>query len=141
MVIENKKINDFEILAQIEAGVVLTGSETKAFYLGQVDLSKSHVRILGGKPVLVNAQFNHPSLSGEAATRSRALLMHKREIADFVGKLGKTGLTVVAIRMYNKGRFVKVLIGLARGLKEYGRREKLKNRDLLRQAQRDLVNE
>lgn len=138
MVITNKKTSQYQILDRAETGVVLTGAETKAFYMGKVDLSRSYVRFISGRPQLVNAQFNHPSLTGDLVSKSRSLLMHKKEIGEFMGKLGQTGLTLLPIKMYNKGRFIKLEVGLARGLKQYEAREKLRKHDINRDTMREI---
>lgn len=138
-IIENKRARfDYEIVETVETGLVLTGQEVKAFRSGQVTLLSAFVRPLvsssGGQTELwlINAHFSH----SDTPTRSRKLLLHRREIDRLIGKVGEKGLTLVPLKLYLKGKVVKLLVGLGRGRKQFEKREVLKKRDVERELRR-----
>ncbi len=138
MVIENKKAHfEYEILDTIDAGVVLTGAETKSFFDNRVTLNSSFVRILGGELYLVNAQFTSPLVKSDLTKRSCKLLVHKKEILGWGSKIKEKKLTIVPISMYTTGRFIKLKIGLAKSKQEFNKKEKNKKRDIERETERD----
>lgn len=129
----------YEILETYEAGVQLTGTEIKSIRAGKVNLRDGYALIRHGEAILINvhispyeassAYFNHDP------RRSRKLLLHSREIRKLIGQVEQQGLTLVPLKMYFKGSWVKVLIGLAKGKKLHDKRETLKRRD----DQRDMA--
>lgn len=138
MVIENKKgLYDFEILDTLEAGIVLTGSETKSFFENRVTLQGSFVRIIENEMYLVNAKFTLNSVPQDKQSQTRKLLVHKKELLVWSNKVKEKKLTLIPVSMYTRGRFIKLKIGLARSLKEYAKRDKLKNKDIERETERD----
>lgn len=134
--------HDYEILRTFEAGIKLFGFEVKAIKLGKGNLSASHVVFRREEPFLVN--FDLPPYQPKntpaeyESTRSRKLLLHANEIKYLLGKVKEKGLTVVPLKVYNKGGFVKVSLGLARGLKKFEKREKIKKREFEREKERVL---
>lgn len=140
---ENRKaLFDYEILEKLEAGLVLSGQETKSAKNGQINLKGAYVTFHGDNADIINMHIAKYKPAGKmleydpAATRR--LLLRKKEIAYLRGKSMEKGLTIVPLRVYIKGRFVKVEIGVARGRKQYDKREVIKRRDAKREIQRTL---
>jgi len=138
---QNKKAYyDYTILERLEAGVALSGSEVKTLRSGLGKLDGAFVKLIGGQPYLINAEipvykFSRPE--GYDARRTRRLLLHKREIISLASKLDSQKLTLVPLSWYTTGHRLKLEIGLARGKKEYEKREKIRREDI----KRDLEHE
>ena len=133
--------HDYFIDETFEAGMVLTGSEVKSLREGRANLKDSYARIAKGEAFLVNAhispypaanQFNHEP------TRTRKLLLHKREIRRLTGRISERGLTLIPLRLYFKKGRVKAELGLARGKKLYDKRETMRKRAVQREVERSL---
>jgi len=132
---------DYKILDTIEAGIHLTGTEVKSLKGGHASLEGSYVKLIGSEAYLVNAQifpyiFSRPE--GYDPKRTRKLLLHKNQIMSLKGKIAGANLTLVPITWYNKGPLVKLAIGLARGKKQYEKREAKKKEDLRRELEREF---
>lgn len=143
MLAENKKaLFDYEILEKIEAGLVLKGYETKAVKAGNINLKGSYVTFHGEEALLTNTHVGKYKPAGKMddyePTRSRRLLLKKKEINYLRAKSEEKGLTIVPIRVYTKQRFIKVEIAVARGKKQYDKREAIKKRDTEREIKRTL---
>ena len=143
--IENKKARlNYEILDEYEAGIELLGHEVKSVRGGQGKLEGSHVVIRGGEAYIVGMHIppyqpsNTPA--GYDPARTRRLLLTKRELGALSNQESQKGLTIVPLRVYNKGRNLKVLVAVARGRKKYDKREVLKKRDADREIERTLKN-
>jgi len=144
MEIQNRKVNfDYEIIDTYETGIVLTGTEIKSIRQGKANLKDSYAIIKNGEIFLLNMhisayeqgnRFNHEE------TRTRKLLMHKKEIFKLRDKIEINGFTLVPIKLYFKGNKAKILIGLAKGKKNYDKRESIKKKDMERQVAKDLKN-
>lgn len=137
---ENKKARfDYEILEKFEAGIVLSGHEAKSIKTGHVNLAGAHAIVRSGEVFLVGMDV--PSFQPKNAPanydpmRTKKLLLGKKEITYFLGKT-KSGLTLVPLRLYNKGARVKIELGLARGKKQYDKRETIKKRETEREIKR-----
>ena len=139
MKITNKRaFFDYEIKDRIEAGLNLYGSEVKAIRMGHVDLTGSHVRIVGTEAYLVNAKilpYKYARPEGYNETRSRKLLLHKKEIIALKSKLDGEKLSLVPVSLYEKHGFIKVELGLGKGKKQYDKRLALKKKDLKREME------
>ena len=133
---------DYEILDTWEAGLVLTGQEVKSVRANRMSLAGAFVHIRGGAAWLVNShvpKFDKAGkLEGYDPDQSRKLLLHKRELNKLSGKLEQKGLTLVPISVYTKGSKIKLEFGLARGKKQYEKKELLKKRDIDRDIRRSL---
>lgn len=141
--IEHKRARfDFEILETIEAGIVLFGYEVKSLRARHGKLEGSHVIIRGGEAFLVGASIPPFQPKNTPKTyepdRVRKLLLSSGQIKELGQKSDARGLTIVPLSMYNKGRLVKVSIGIARGKKKTDKREALKKRDTEREINREL---
>lgn len=135
---ENRKaFHDYHILDTWEAGVALLGTEVKAIREGRVNLRDSFARIEKGQVWLHGVHispYSHRGYADHEPLRQRKLLMHRDEIRKLTGKTTEKGMTLVPLRMYFvKGR-VKVAVGLARGKKEYDKRETIKKRETDRET-------
>jgi SsrA-binding protein len=143
--IEHKKARfDYEILKEFEAGIELEGHEVKSLRGKLGKLEGSHVVIRNGEAYIVGMQvpaYQPKNLKAEYdPERSRKLLLTKKELAELAGMEGQKGLTILPLRVYNKGRNLKVLIAAARGRKKYDKRAVLKERDSRREIDRTLKN-
>lgn len=144
--VEHKKARlNYEILEEFEAGLKLLGGEVKSLRAGHGKLDGAHVVIRGGEAYLVGAHIPpyQPSngLKEYDADRSRKLLLGKKQIVALQGQEGQKGLTIVPLRVYNKGKHIKLSIAVARGRKQYDKREVLKKRDTERDMRRSLKNQ
>lgn len=138
----NRKVNfDYHIEETIEAGVVLQGTEIKSIRAGKVQLKDAFVQFRNNEAWIVNMhispyeqgnRFNHDP------TRSRKLLLHRKQISQLVGKAQQQGYAIVPIQLHLKNGFAKVLIGLGKGKKDYDRREDLKRKEAKRDVARAL---
>jgi SsrA-binding protein len=140
--IENKKAHhDYTVTDTLEAGIELKGWEVKSLRLGRASLKDSHVRFMQGEACLVHMhvtpyQFTRTEEIDE--TRSRRLLIHKNQLIELQTSSDQKGLTIIPLKVYLKGRHFKVLLGLARGKKIHEKRAMIKERDLARDAAREL---
>lgn len=141
--VTNKRARfDYEILETAEAGLVLTGQEVKSIRAGHGKLIGAFVTFRGIVPMLTN--FHLPAyrfaglLPDYDPEHSRQLLMKKKEINQFRGKVEEEGLTIVPLSLYTKGRLIKLEIGLARGKKKYDKREAIKKKEVKREMERSL---
>jgi SsrA-binding protein len=140
---ENKKAKfEYEILDTFEAGLMLLGHEVKSARAGSMSLRGAYVTIARGDAWLIGAHIARYPQAGPQPEydpeRSRKLLLHKREIAKLAGKLEQKGLTLVPISAYTKGSKIKISFGLARGKKQFEKKETLKRRDVDREIRRSL---
>jgi len=133
---------DYELLDKLEAGLVLTGQETKSAKTGHLKLKGAHVAFTRGEAVLVGAHIARYPKAGPLPDydpeRSRKLLLHKRELERLRGKREELGLTIVPLRAYMKAGRIKIEIAIARGKKQFEKRETIKKRDIDRQVRSAL---
>lgn len=141
MKIFNKKATfEYEILERIEAGVNLTGAEVKSIKGGHAQLTGAFVRIIGSEAYLVNAQifpYVYARPEGYDPKRTRKLLLHKTELIRLKSKLDGANLTLIPLSWYTKGPLVKLEVALARGKKEYEKREGKRREDQRRELDRE----
>jgi SsrA-binding protein len=132
---------NYHILEKMEAGLVLHGTEVKALREGKANIRDAYVDFKPSGPFLVNAHiaqympggpWNHEPL-GE-----RKLLLHKREIHKFSGRIESKGLTVIPLRIYFRDGLAKVEIALAQGKKSWDRRQDERDKDARREADQAL---
>ncbi|NJK80950.1 MAG: SsrA-binding protein SmpB [Chloroflexaceae bacterium] len=139
-VADNRKArHDYEILEQVEAGIELTGSEIKSVRAGRVNLRGSFARVANdGQVYMYEAHISPYEQAGKYTNhdpkRPRRLLLHRREISRLLGLIEQKGMTLVPLRMYFRGRWAKVDLGVARGKKLYDKRDDIAKRE----AQRDI---
>ncbi len=131
--------HDFQIISTYEAGIVLTGSEIKSVREHKVQLQGSYARIREDEVWLEEvhiAPYANAGYSGHNPTRTRKLLLHKKQINKINELLGEQGLTLVPLAMYFKGGRAKVELGVAKGLKRYDKRARIQERDVTRDIAR-----
>ncbi|AQS53448.1 SsrA-binding protein [Jeotgalibaca dankookensis] len=133
--------HEYTILDTFEAGIVLKGTEIKSIRNGKMTLRDGYVSIHGGEALLQNVHispyeqgniFNHDPL------RSRKLLLHKKQINLLANEVKTQGTTIVPLKVYLKNGFAKVLIGVAKGKKQYDKRQSLKQKDMKREIDRAM---
>lgn len=140
---QNKKaFHDYEILDRFEAGIALVGSEVKSLRAGRVSLKDAYVEVQSGELFLVRCHispYEQAGPFGHEPERRRKLLLHGREIHRLDQKVRERGFSIVPLQLYfnDKGR-IKVEIALARGKREYEKKQKLKERDIRREMDRDV---
>lgn len=142
LIAQNRKArHDYTVVDTMEAGIVLQGTEIKSIRNGRINLKDGFARIRNGEAYLMNVHispyeqgniFNHEPL------RTRKLLLHKKQIAKLVAETKNTGITIIPLKVYIKNGYAKVLIGLAKGKKQYDKREDLKRKEVDRQISRTL---
>lgn len=134
---------NYEVLAEYEAGVVLSGAETKSAKTGAVSMKGARAVLRDQELFLVGMQINPYRFAPTDAfepTRSRKLLLNHREIEEIRGKLTQKGLTLIPLECYNKGNWIKIKLGLVRGKKTFEKRELIKKRTEERTIQERLKN-
>lgn len=142
---KNRRVlRDFKILNTYEAGLVLTGAETKASKAGQINLKGSYISVSENNEVLLVGA--HIGLYKKAIIpeynpeRNRKLLLHKKEIKSLLGKSKQKGLTLMPLKVYTKKGLVKVEIALVRGKKRWDKRQDIKQREAERRIAKALKN-
>src|SRR6184192_4590476 len=137
-----KAFHDYHIEELYEAGMALQGTEVKAIREGLVDLRDSFARVDGTEVILHNCHitpYSHGNIMNHDPLRPRKLLLHRKEINKLLGKTQQKGLTLVPLRIYFSPRgLAKVEIALARGKKQYDRREAIKDREAGRELARAM---
>lgn len=133
---------DYHIEEKFEAGLVLTGAEVKSLRNGKASIKESYAIARAGEATLVGGYIAPYEAAGGAAeydpTRSRKLLLKKREINKLIGKTQMKGYTLVPTAIYFRGGFAKVELALAKGKKLYDKRSDIKKRDADREMQRAM---
>jgi SsrA-binding protein len=146
ILLDNKKAHfNYEIMEKLEAGLVLKGFEVKSLKARRGNISGSHVIVRGGEAFVVGMEIppyqarNMPVDYDPA--RTRKLLLSKKQIAYLAGKDSQGGLTLVPLTVYTKGGLIKISVGIAKGLKKYDKREKLKKRESEREIERKMKSQ
>lgn len=133
---------DYEVLERITSGLELTGQEVKSIRGGKISLQGAFVSMRGGEAYLLNADIPpYQPKNAEAPydrARARRLLLTREELAKLSESEATKGLTIVPLSVYNKGRFIKLDIALARGRKKFDKRQAIKKRDVERDLKRSL---
>jgi len=140
--VNRKARHDYFVDEKFEAGLVLTGSEVKSLRDGRANLKDSFARFHGSDLVLMNAHispYDPASRQNHEATRSRKLLMNRRELDRLMGRVREKGLTLIPLRLYFNARGrAKVELGLAHGKRQYDKRQTIKEREARRETARAL---
>jgi len=140
VVATNKKARfEYFIEETFEAGLALKGTEIKSIRMGQISLQEAYVRTDGQQAWLVGAHvapYEHASAYQHDPSRERKLLLHKREIKTLWDAVRIKGMTIVPIKVYLKAGRAKLEIGIAKGKKQYDKRESIKERDIARENSR-----
>lgn len=142
IIAQNRKAHrDYAVEETIEAGIVLVGTEVKSIRAGRVNLNDSFALIRDGEVFLHNmhvAPYEHGNRWNHEPTRPRKLLLNRNEIAYLAGKVRQRGYTLVPLKVYLKGDWIKVELALARGKKQYDRRRDIAEREAERRIQQAM---
>mgnify|MGYP006182702113 FL=1 len=140
LIATNKKArHDYEILEKFEAGIILQGSEVKSLRERNGNVKESYIKFFKHELWVVGmhiAEYSHSGHSGHTAVHDRKLLLHKKELVNLKKKVDIKGVTMVPLSMYFKNGRVKIEFGLARGKKNWDKRQTIMKKDLERQSQR-----
>ncbi|MGH7493404.1 MAG: SsrA-binding protein SmpB [bacterium] len=140
IIAQNRKArHDYEILETYEAGIALRGTEVKSLRAGRANLKDAYAAVREGEVWLYGVHispYSHGNINNHDPERDRKLLMHRREIRRLIGKTKETGLTVVPLQLYFNHGKVKVELALAKGKKQYDKREAIAKRDAEREMKR-----
>jgi SsrA-binding protein len=131
--------HDYSILDSYEAGIVLTGSEVKSLRDGKANISDAYGIVRNGEIFLLNlhiSEYERASYNNHEPTRTRKLLLHKREIGRLIGAIERQGLTLIPLELYFKHGIAKVAMALGKGKKLHDKREDAKARDADREIAR-----
>ncbi len=137
--LNRRAYHDYEILENVEAGIALQGTEVKSVREGKVDISRSFAQVEHGELWLMNSHitcYDKGNRYNHKVSRPRKLLLHRREINDLGAKVAQKRLTLVPLKVYIKGRMVKVDVGLARGKRLYDKRRSIAQREAERETER-----
>ena len=134
-IINRKAKYNYQIFETVEAGIVLTGTEIKSLRAGKANIRDSYARIKNNEVYIINmhiSSYENGNIFNHDETRERKLLLHSKEILKFRDMIKLEGYTLVPLKVYLKDGRAKVLIGLAKGKKNYDKREDIKKRDIER---------
>ena len=143
MEILNRKARyDYEILEKYEAGIVLTGNEIKSIRKGSCNLKDSYVIVKNNEIFVLNMHISNydKGLDNQDETRTRKLLLNRKEINKLQGIVEIKGYTIIPVRLYLKGNIVKLEIAVAKGKHTYDKKEAIKRRDIERETAREIKN-
>ena len=142
MEIVNRQANhNYFITDTVEAGIVLTGTEIKSIRNGKCNIKDSYAIVKNNEVFLLNAHISHyekGNIFNHNETRTRKLLLHKKEILKLNDKLILEGFTLIPLKIYFKNGLAKVLIGVCKGKKNYDKRETIKEKDIAREMAKDI---
>lgn len=130
----------YEVIEKVEAGIILTGAEIKSIRAGRADLSEAFARIREGEIFLANANISPwmGSVSDSQARRERKLLLHRKQILNWQGKMTGGKFTLVPVAIYIKGNLAKVDLALAKNKSKFDKRIALKRKAVNRDIEREL---
>jgi len=139
-----KAYHNYHLGDSVEAGIALTGTEIKSIRAGRVSLADAYVRPEEGELWLVNAhiaRYDAGSYMSHQPTRSRKLLLHRKQISDLTSRMQEKGFTLVPLKLYIKDSLAKVEVALARGKKLYDKREAIARSEAEREIERAIKHQ
>lgn len=142
-ILNRKARHDYFIEEVYEAGIELTGTEIKSIRAGSCNIKDSYAVVKKGEVFLLNmfvAPYKEGNIFNHKETRTRKLLLHKKEIKKISEKQEQQGLTLIPLKLYFKKNKLKVELGICRGKKNYDKRESIKERDIKRSVEKELKN-
>ena len=142
-IINRKARFDYFIEEEYEAGIVLTGTEIKSVRNGHCNIKDSYGIVRNGEVFLLNmyiGQYKEGNIFNHDETRTRKLLLHKKEIKKITQAIEMQGLTLVPLKLYFKDNILKVELGVCRGKKTFDKRETMKERDIQKEVQKNIKN-
>ncbi len=142
IVAQNRKaFHDYFIENSFEAGMVLKGTEVKAIREGRINLKDGYVLIKDNEAYLLNCHispYSHGNIMNHDPLRTRKLLLHEKEINRLLGKIKEKGYTLIPLKVYFKGPYIKTEIGLAKGKRLFEKRDRIKKREADREIERAM---
>lgn len=142
IIAQNKKAyHDYFVDEEIEAGIELVGTEVKSVRAGRVNLKDSYVSCKTGEAMIIGmhiSPYEQGSIFNHEPLRARRLLLHRKEINRLIGLTTQEGYTLIPLKMYFKGQYVKLALGVCRGKKNYDKRAAIAERDAKRNMDRTL---
>ncbi|HMK61335.1 MAG TPA: SsrA-binding protein SmpB [Dissulfurispiraceae bacterium] len=142
LVCQNRKAyHDYSIEEVLEAGMSLVGTEVKSLREGKANLKDSYALIKDSEAFLLNCHispYSHGNIMNHDPLRTRKLLLHKKEIVRLQGKIMQKGYTLVPLKIYFKDGNAKVEVGLAKGKREFEKRESIKEREANREIEKAM---
>jgi SsrA-binding protein len=142
IVCQNRKAyHDYHIEEKVEAGIVLMGTEVKSLREGKGNLKDSYVLAKDGEFFLINCHlspYSHGNITNHEPLRTRKLLLHKKEMERLRGQVAQKGYSLIPLKIYFKGSFAKVEIGLAKGKKQYEKRDAIRKKEADREIERAM---
>ena len=139
-ILNRKARHDYFIEEEIECGIVLKGTEIKSIRNGSCNFKDSYAIIKKGEVYVLNMFISHydkGNIFNHDETRSRKLLLHKKEIRKLENKIKLEGYTLIPLKLYFKNNKAKILLGLCKGKKNYDKRETIKERDIKRDLEKN----
>lgn len=139
--LNRKAFHDYQIEETIEAGIQLYGTEVKSLREGKANLKDSYVLIKDSEAYLFNCHISpycHGNIMNHDPLRTRKLLLHRKEIDHLKGRIQQKGYTLIPLKIYFKGPYAKVEIGLARGKRLYEKREAIKEKEAKRAIEKAM---
>jgi len=146
IIIQNKKaLFDYEIIYKVEAGIVLTGDEVKSLRANRGSLNGSFATVKDNELFLLNCNislYNFAYNKDESiTTRSRKLLLHRKELHKLIGEVSKKGMTILPLKLYfNSKGLIKVELGIGKHRQAHNKKQLLKERDIQRETRKELKN-
>lgn len=144
MEINNRSANyNYQVLNTIEAGIVLKGTEIKSIRDGKANLRDSYAIIKNNEVFILNmhiSEYKEGNIFNHSETRTRKLLLNKKEIFKLRDKVNLDGLTLIPLKLYFKENKAKILLGVCKGKKNYDKRESIKKKDLDREVKKQYKN-
>lgn len=140
-IINRRARYDYDIIETFEAGIVLTGPEVKSLRGGHGSLEGAYVKLVGDEAFLINARISPYAYARQDdydPKKTRKLLLHRKEITSLVNKMDTKNLTLIPVSWYTIGPRIKLEVGLARGKKQYEKREAKKKADMKRELEEDF---
>lgn len=134
--------HNYSIDDTLEAGIVLSGTEIKSIRTGKVNLKDTYVNIKNGEAFIYGmhiSPYEHGNIFNKDPLRTRKLLLNKREINKLLGYISQKGLSIVPTKLYFKGNFVKLELGIGKGKKLYDKRQDIAKKDAERRIQKALA--
>jgi SsrA-binding protein len=142
LVCQNRKAyHDYHVEETVESGIALLGTEVKSLREGKANLKDSYVLVKNDEAFLLNCHispYSHGNILNHEPLRTRKLLMHRDEIDKLIGKAVTKGYTLIPLKIYFKGSFAKVEIGVAKGKRLFEKRETIKEREAKREIDRAM---
>jgi SsrA-binding protein len=142
IICQNRKAyHDYSIEDAIEAGIQLLGTEVKSLRDGKANLKDSYVLIKNSEAFLLNCHispYSHGNIVNHDPLRTRKLLLHSKEIERLRGKMQQKGYALIPLKIYFKGAYAKVEVGLAKGKRQYEKRETIKEREAKRAIEKAM---